>query len=349
MQVGVNYPWFDYGWDFGLGPPAWRGSRTTPRWCDRIDQHLRHFRELGITVVRWFILADGLTYGSGELAPSPDPAKPARWRFDPPELGPEFLQHFRELLERFAAAGADGRPIQLLPVLIDFHFCEPGFTPVEIEEAGDLREISIDRGWVKQGRADAIVDPSKRARFLDEVLDPLLRASGERPEVIYAWEIINEPDWVTQGWHPNPFRSLPVPEASMRELLQEAKERIRRSGFKPTVGFASPRTLRRSGIMADINQFHHYPGGAGTLEPHAFDLHFPGILGEFATAATDVWPDLIASGQSVLNRLKLASARGYPLAMLWSFLASDRHTSWSPAVEHDVKTFTRAQDQASDV
>ena len=42
MQVGVNYPWFDYGWDFGLGPPAWRGGRQTPRWFDKVDEHLTH-------------------------------------------------------------------------------------------------------------------------------------------------------------------------------------------------------------------------------------------------------------------------------------------------------------------
>jgi len=69
MQVGVNYPWFDYGWDFGLGPPSWRGDRTTPRWYDHIDADLHHLSEMGSTVVRWFILADGLGgYNAGEIA-----------------------------------------------------------------------------------------------------------------------------------------------------------------------------------------------------------------------------------------------------------------------------------------
>ena len=71
MQVGVNYPWFDYGWDFGLGPPAWRAGRSTPGWYAEIDDHLRLFQSLGISVVRWFILADGLTYGVEGAAPVP--------------------------------------------------------------------------------------------------------------------------------------------------------------------------------------------------------------------------------------------------------------------------------------
>ena len=84
MQVGVNYPWFDYGWDFGLGPPAWRGGRSTPGWYAEIDNHLRLFQRLGISVVRWFILADGLTYGVGDAAPVPDRIARGGWRFDPP-------------------------------------------------------------------------------------------------------------------------------------------------------------------------------------------------------------------------------------------------------------------------
>ena len=72
MRVGVNFPWRDYGWDFGLGPSSWRGGLADPRWYPEIDGHLRHFQDVGISVVRWFILADGLTYGVGAEAPVPD-------------------------------------------------------------------------------------------------------------------------------------------------------------------------------------------------------------------------------------------------------------------------------------
>ena len=39
-------------------------------------------------------------------------------------------------------------------------------------------------------------------------------------------------------------------------------------------------------ITADINQFHHYPGGRTPLAPHTCDVEFPAIIGEFATAGT---------------------------------------------------------------
>ena len=330
MQVGVNYPWFDYGWDFGAAPPSWRGSSTSPRWFANIDQDLQHLRSLGISVVRWFILADGLTYGTGQNAPRPDPAAVGQWRFNPPALSPEFLPHFEELLKRFDNANRSAtHPIQLLPVLIDFHFCEPG---------NSLNQLP---GWVKQGRGDAIIDAAKRRQFLDATLDPMLHASTAHRNAIYAWELVNEPDWITTGWHPNGQSNLPVDEASMRAFIDEGKSRIRSSGFKPTIGFATIDTIRRTGVTAEINEFHHYPGGVHSLGRHAFDPRFPGIIGEFATAAGDTWPELVNTGQTVLNRLKFAASQGYPLAIPWSFRATDDQTSWSPAVENDIRSFTR--------
>jgi hypothetical protein len=340
MQVGVNYPWFDYGWDFGLGPPVWRGARTTPRWYDELDAHLRRFQDLGISVVRWFILADGLTYGTGSTAPIPDPAEDGTWRFEPVPLTGEFLEHFHELLNRIATANGGGAAIQLLPVLIDFHFCRPGIR-ISIPDALDPAVMTEDPDWVKAGRADVLTNAVRRTRFLDEVLDPLLAAASRRPETIYAWDLINEPDWITTGWHPNPSAATPVSEAAMRAFLEDGKQRIRAAGFRPTIGFASMRTLRRSGITAEINQFHHYPDGVRRLDRHTFDPRFPGIIGEFATTAADVWPDLDAHNQRVLHRLKQAEAQGYPLAIPWSFLAHDRHTAWSDGVERDVLLFTR--------
>jgi hypothetical protein len=288
-----------------------------------------------------FILADGLTYGTGELAPRPDPAAPHGWRFDPPALDEDFLAHFGELLTRFSRASPGGRPaLQLLPVLIDFHFLGPGFMPVQVPDLEVPGAMIPDPGWVKQGRGEAVTDPVRRARFLNEVLGPLLAVSDRHRGAIYAWELINEPEWITQGWHPGFLARPPVPEASMRAFLDEGSEHVRRAGFKPTIGFALAGTIRKSGIAAEVNQFHHYPGGSATLDPHTFDPGYPGIIGEFATAATDIWPELIATGQTTLDRLKLARTRGYPLALLWSFLARDRHTTWSEAVEHDVRAFT---------
>jgi hypothetical protein len=213
--------------------------------------------------------------------------------------------------------------------------------PVEQADPFNPLQIRADPGWVKQGRGDALRDPDKRSKFLAAVLDPLLSVSARHHDAIYAWELINEPDWITKGWHPNPLASPPIPERAMREFLDDGKQRIRAAGFKPTIGFASVHTLQRSGVTAEINQFHYYPDGREMLERHTFDPRFPGIIGEFATAATDVWPDLTGDFQSVAHRLSLAAERGYSLVLPWSFLADDRHTAWSASVERDVRSFTQ--------
>lgn len=338
MQVGVNYPWLDYGWDFGPGPSSWRSGRSDPRWYDQIDGHLQHFLNLGIRVVRWFILADGLNYGTGNNAPYLDAGE---WRFDPSAAAPEIEQHFEELLQRFENVNRiAAQPMQLLPVFIDFHFCDPGSTPVVQPDPADPQATVPDPGWVKGGRTDAITDARKRERFLVEAFDPLLRVSQRHPEVIYAWELINEPEWITSGWNPDGKRTHPVDEASMRAFLEDGKTRIRAAGLKPTIGFAMIDTLRKTGITAEINQFHHYPSGRKKLERHVFDPRYPGIVGEFASSPDDVWPELEKQGQSVLNRLRQANAQGYPLAIPWSFLAQDRHTAWTADVERDLECFT---------
>jgi len=342
MQVGVNYPWFDFGWDFGLGPPAWRSTAAPPRWMSEIDRHLEHFADLGIDVVRWFILGDGLTYGSRFDAPQPDADAADEFRFDPPPIGAPLLDHFDELLRRFEAFNVGrARPVQLLPVFIDFHFCNPG-APVSKPDPADPVQRVPDLDWIKGGRADAIADPKKRRRFLDAALEPLLSVSQQHANVVFAWELINEPDWITNGWNPDGRSNDPIELTAMQAFLDEGVRRVRAAGFEATIGFGLIETLLASGIAADVHQFHHYPRGRRRLPPNPFDLEVPVMLGEFATAS-DIWPDLPRDRQDVLHRLRRAQEHGYPVALLWSFLSGDRYSSWSDAVQRDVRRFTHTE------
>src|SRR5690242_12262680 len=124
MQVGINYAWKNYAWDFGLPPHSDSGNNWGPRaaWRATIEQELASFAEMGLFCVRWFLLGDGTTYGVGDAAPHVDLPNPLDWRFDdPPPLSDEFLEDFTTLVEHCERAG-----LQLLPSLIDFHFCFPG-------------------------------------------------------------------------------------------------------------------------------------------------------------------------------------------------------------------------------
>jgi hypothetical protein len=342
VNVGVNYPWFEHSWDFGQAPPGWRTTRE-PIWRAQIDLDLQRFMYLGITVVRWFILGDGLTYGSGMDAPRVDERHPDQWHFDPPRLSDQFQNDFELLLTRFAAVNANAeRPIQLMPVLVDYLFCQPGRyvvpQPFSLEP-----ETVPDPDWVKRGRVEAIADPVKCSHFLDRVLEPLLRVARSDPRLIYAWDIINEPEWVTTRWHPGVRTPLPVSDAQMRDFLSDAMARIRYAGFKATIGFNRLDTIRTTRILADYNQFHHYsPADAPVpLEAQPFNASTPGIVGEFATSsASDSWQELLGGSQRIRDRLRTAEARGYPLAIPWSYRQQDRHTQW---VDEEIECYTQGR------
>ena len=343
MDAGVNYPWFSYGWDFGPAPPGWR-SGNDPAWLPHIGQHLRHMAALGISVIRWFILGDGLTYGTGPDAPKLDrPAMRDRsgWSFGPPVLAREFQEHFEALLQSFAVQSAGPHPVRLLPVLVDYKFCEPGIWPVGKEDPARPQRIT-DAGWVKGGRVEAIT--TNRRRFIEQVLRPLLRLSSGYRDAIYAWDVFNEPEWVTNGWHPDRRDDHPVNESEMRAFLGDSMSAIRQAGFTSTIGFSVIETIRRTRLYADINQFHHYTDGSRSLERNPFDPRHPGIIGEFATStAEDTWPELRQRSQRVLDRLRLAESQGYALALAWSFQATDRHTAWTLQAEDDIECFTQGR------
>jgi len=343
MDAGVNYPWFSYGWDFGPAPPGWR-SGNDPDWVPHISQHLQHLAAIGVSVVRWFILGDGLTYGTGQDAPKLDrfaTADTAGWRFDPPALAREFQEHFEAVLQSFAAQSTGPRPVRLMPVLADYKFCEPGVWPVAKEDPAHPQAVP-DEGWVKGGRADATT--TKGRRFIDQVLRPLLRLSCGYRDAIYAWDVFNEPEWVTNGWHPDGRNNHPVNGSEMRAFLEDSMSAVREAGFKSTIGFGMIESIRQTGLYADINQFHHYTDGSRSLARNPFDARHAGIIGEFATStAEDTWPELRLRGQRVLERLKLAKSQGYALAMAWSFQAADRHTSWTLEAENDIECFTQGR------
>lgn len=328
MDVGVNYPWYDYGWDFGDAPPGWRKG-SDPNWVSFIDIELQHLHSLGIRVVRWFVLCDGLAYGTGRHAPHENRA--GKWRFDdPPKLSGSFQQHFRKLLERFSVANQKSKPqILLLPVLLDYKFCVDG-----------SNAIAANTDWIKGGRNDIIIDTSKSQKFFDRALKPLLDISKDHRNMIFAWDIFNEPEWVTIDWHPHGKKGLPASSQHMRQFLQAAMDRVRSAGFRATVGFNRIETIRSTKFYADYNQFHHYARKKRQLEQHKFHKRWPGIIGEFASSVSgDHWPEL-GDDQSVFDRLKKAEAMGYPLALPWAVMTNDHDTSWGEAVK-GIKQFMK--------
>jgi hypothetical protein len=328
MWVGINYPWCDYGWDFGVPPTSW-GPRA--RWRSVLASHLAELRRVGVRVVRWFIVADGLGYGVGADAPRENSS--GHWTFSPPRVAQEVLDDFSALLDTFHETGH-----MLMPVLLDFHFAKDAVS----RGAG---------GRVSGGRASVFSEPSARRALLRNLLEPLLEVSQRHPTAIYAWDLFNEPEGCTdtgasdRGEFPN------VQLGDMIAFLREGTQCIRDHGFAATVGYRRPATsLRWSALAAQRRrattmrglptslsgsvrpfgesfwQFHYYTNGlAPGFPPRTTILgqRTPVILGEFATeVGREVWPDL--RDQTIAGRLAFAQDRGIQLAMPWSFRAGTR-------------------------
>jgi hypothetical protein len=329
MKIGINYPWEDYGWDFGDPPEEWVPASSRAAWRQekrqRMGETLAELAQLGLASVRWFLLGDGTNYGLGEEAPR---LVEGQWHFDP--LPPEHPYHaqllddFRFLLETCRSNG-----LTLLPSLIDFQWAWPGEIP-----AGS-------RSIVKRGRGQLLTDPHRRERFFAAVLDPLLDLSFEYREQIVAWELINEPEWVVrppgyQFWRWR--RQRTIPKQRMREFLGAGLQRIaeyRGGVFPSTVGFALSRSVQEwSGIGGTLDQFHYYPQSGERL-PVGLES---AVVGEVATAADfRPWPELDA--QSIPNRLHLLASRGFPAAYLWSAGDISDATRWTAEEKEQLRDY----------
>ena len=353
ILVGLNYPWADYGADFGIPPPG----KTRAPW--KAAAKLAELRELkrkyGIFAVRWFILADGLTYGTGAEAPG-NPSGNI-WTFQVPAHSPNHIvSDFKTLLVEIHQAG-----LKIIPSLIDFHWCHPG--------------KPVGHGYVKCGRADVIRNAANHRKFFEHILEPLLKASKGLP--IYAWELVNEPEWITIGSGQGDPSKHVIPMPTMNAFIREGIRRINAAGFDSTVGFAKMETLAEQSpwdwksSKITKHQFHYYP--LSHLKPtelpeHWFSVEYPCFVGEFATVldmpevdyktqpptykgpdGKKDWTWLLHD--SVSQRLLDMEAKGYPAAFLWSKKPKDPKwsqpggpddpaTNWDTNTKNEIKKVT---------
>lgn len=335
MRVGFNYPnsYNRFSADFGpnIWVPAevWKEQNVLeatgkvdqiplPPLFDHVDRNLEILKKMGISVVRWFILGNGHTYG-----PAPTRGRLGGHEFNPPSrVDRRFRRDLEELLRRFKKYG-----LQLIPSLISFEFCSDKI-------AGTGPQEGVGYG----GRADAINDPSKRKVFLDTMLAELLAASAPFKDQICAWEVINEPVWVYQGAGPlsKPSWVPRIPEVKrevMNAFLEDALARIEAAGFRSTVGhrYFSDVKQMKTGTMP---QFHYYNGyaTAGQALPgmrsdpkqirgqKLFDGTPRPFLGEFDSRSDrfgEPWNDDLPHSDSTLERLRLLEREGCELALIW--------------------------------
>ncbi len=302
--IGVNLPWLNYGGDFGAN--AWREDGGVGRPGERLvlRDALARISGEGLTRVRWFMLCDG----RAGLRMSENGALEG--------LDDFVLRDADAAVEELARAG-----LSAILVLFDFHWFRPP---------------AFVNGVQTCGRARLAADPSMRARLLERVVAPLLERYGRHPSIL-AWDVINEPEWVTRGIT-LPSRPSEVPRAAMRGFIRDTVDLIhQRTSHAATVGSASARTLPLvEGLGLDVYQAHWYDRldrKAPLDRPVAsLGLDRPLILGEFPTRGSRRMP---------IEIVEIARQNDYAGALAWSVLSADGVTD-HPAFVADLGRLRRA-------
>jgi len=284
--AGVNLPWLSYGNDFGRSP--WRPGGGVAGGADRVRlaEVLAGLAARGGGCVRWFLFADGRAGIRTDDAGCP--------------LGLDD-RVFPDLDLAVETAGRHG--LKLLLVVFDFHL---GL------EARRHREVTMG------GRRRWIADPAWRAALLERVLDPLWERYGQEP-VIFGWDLMNEPEWITSGLGGRDPQTA-VPPWTMRRFLAEMAGRARRwTDQRLTVGLATPRALPLvRGLDLDFFQVHWYDRSERRCPLDRpvgrLGLDRPLLLGEYPTRN---------SARSEDEIVTLARRNGYAGALAWSLLGTD--------------------------
>lgn len=292
--IGVNLPWVRYGGDFGANRWQPAGGVGQPDRRAALREALDRVAGSGTRVVRWFVLADGRA--GLDQSPSGDVTG----------LDACVYRDADAALEELERAG-----LRVIWVLFDFHW----FTRARLVDGVSLG-----------GRGALALDPALRPRLIERVLDPLLERYGRHPSIL-AWDVVNEPEWVTRSARlpPRPFGA---PRSAMRAFLRDVVMVIhRQTSHAATVGSASTRSLPLvEGLDLDVYQAHWYDRLAkrSPLDRpvESLGLDRPLILGEFPTRGSRLPPSAI---------VEAARRAGYAGALAWSALADD-HASDGGAI-----------------
>jgi hypothetical protein len=288
LVLGANLPWLQYGCDFGSNRWQPDGGVGGPERRARLRQAFARLADRGLRTVRWFVLCDGragVRFGAPGIAQGLDDC---------------FWRDLEAGVEEARRAG-----IALVPALIDFPWCRRARVIDGVRCGGHRRSLAA---------ADA------RDALVTRLLAPIFRRCAGEP-AIAAWDLVNEPEWVTWGAGTlNPFAS--VTRAAMRQFIRDATQAVHTETRQPaTVGLASWRGLSLvEGLGLDIYQVHWYDRRERRAPlGHAVAplLDRPVWLGEFPTAGSTMTPEAI-----------IATAReaGYSAALAWSAEAVD---GWS--------------------
>ncbi|MGE0813869.1 MAG: hypothetical protein AB7O28_03355 [Vicinamibacterales bacterium] len=307
----MNYPWHRYGGDFG--PTVWGPADGVRQHAAVIADDLAAIASAGLAAVRWFVFTDG----RGGLI-----LDRRGW---PAGLHEETLEDLDALLALALAAG-----VRLVPVLFDHTLA---FEP------------SVHAGVRLGGHQDWLADPEGQARVLEAVVAPLARRYGTRGaaaslgQAVYAWDLVNEPDWIVAEMHPGARVARPVPFDVLAAWVRAAAAEFHARGDGlVTLGSARLRFARwwdQASLGLDFLQAHCYydpdhdvdlldlpAGGMG--------LAHPIVVGECSARGDAADERRGRPPLTVAGLAHAARARGFTGAWPWSWRGGDAHGRLAP-------------------
>jgi len=324
---GCNYPWSTdgsiiyYGLDFGAN--VWGSHLGVSTRRDAVARDFLEMAALGFTVVRWFVFGDGR---AGIVFDE---------RGFPAGTDPHFFVDLDTGLEVARDAG-----IALNLVLLDHRWMFEGVRETIADPAtGALLEARLPHG-----RARVLHAPAGRAALFDRVIEPLVRRygrDGARADLsahIFAFEFMNEPDFVVEEWERDVSShvSQPLTFAALAELVGTLSDLVHTcSPAWTTIGSARSHNLwawDNDELGLDVMQVHSYPdlkhperdvdlfGTSAT----SLQLSRPLVLGEFPGNGPEQHPPEASPPATTLDEyLEFALTSGYAGAWPWSFSGTD--------------------------
>ena len=303
MAVGFNYPWPANRY-YTIGPNIWERGQPQP-WLagGTMARNLIVLRQAGVTVVRVWLMADGVNYDGTVLFGS-SPQRGLYWDFQPPDLIPEsFLIDFDRLLATCRKA-----EMQLIPVMVDFPFFDdpprdstyvrfprPGATPTKLDYARGRRSIVENDGF--------------RATFIKGTLEPLLSVAANYKDVIYAFDVMNEPWWCVAPITGVLFGTR-IKLDRMIRFLQACCTSIRAFHLLPTIGHRYLSDIYGTFKAVDVDrpQHHYYATfGIDDLMSQATVPKPAQVLGEFGSITLREFTTLVHNLATAEEQLRLTS------------------------------------------
>ena len=232
--------------------------------------------------------------------------------------------------------------IQVNLVLFDHHWFFRGVNqPLADAVTGDILDARLP-----EGRTRVLLSEHGRSALFDRVLEPLVLrycAGGARADLaaqIFAFEFLNEPDFVIDEWERDlsPRARRPLPFELLSHVISSFSDLVHaHSTALVTVGGARLHNLWAwddDALGLDVLQLHSYPDAAHPArDADVFGMPAASlgvkrrvILGEFPGNAMEQHPAGASPAEHTLeDYLEFALAGGYMGAWPWSFSGTDAY------------------------